>query len=415
MRKLNRLNCTNHKYIVVLSRSHPELIEFAKYLTETNENFVLLTNFIISASTYDRLSPFLKKFPNVNHRLRKRVIPKDTSKNLILSANSISEIFYRISYRYSLTSLQDIVLKYQNMRFQRIQKLILQSDNIKLIVASEDIYFSQKPAHKLVTLSFHGHPEFINDIREEAGKLYPQWLIMEPFLGVNNPILEFSDSVVSLSEFAARGIQSKSRATKKNFVIPVGPVLTPEATINPVVDISKKLNATYLGRMSLLKGLPTFLKIASEFTDELNFNVCGHASSEIRNQLHNSKMDNIRIHVSPPKDELVRILSRTDIYISPSFYEGFGIAALEAMSFGSIPVCSANSAMPEILSGTPLEKFIFNPFDFDSLVSKIKLILELDAGYLLNLKRISMQISSGYSYKSFSKNFFQHLSQEYLN
>lgn len=43
------------------------------------------------------------------------------------------------------------------------------------------------------------------------------------------------------------------------------------------------------------------------------------------------------------------ILGNSDIYIQPTYYEGFGNAVLEAMSFGIPTIVSCNTAQPEVV------------------------------------------------------------------
>jgi glycosyltransferase involved in cell wall biosynthesis len=174
---------------------------------------------------------------------------------------------------------------------------------------------------------------------------------------------------------------------------------------------NNKLVATFLGRMTLMKGLPTYLKISKEFSERIDFNLCGYASPEIMTKIHGEKSQKLQINQSPSKNELERILEKSDIYISPSFYEGFGIAALEAMAFGCIPVCSMNSAINEVLEKTDLAKFIFDPFDYNSLSSKLSLLLESNNHDLMNYKKLAAQISKKYSYENFSAELFEFMDE----
>lgn len=70
--------------------------------------------------------------------------------------------------------------------------------------------------------------------------------------------------------------------------------------------------------------------------------------------------------------ELVELYHDAAVYISPSFYEGFGLPGLEAMSYG-VPVISAKaSCLPEIYGEAAL---YFNPHDENELFKKIEQLL----------------------------------------
>jgi len=66
--------------------------------------------------------------------------------------------------------------------------------------------------------------------------------------------------------------------------------------------------------------------------------------------------------------ELVEVYKQATLYIFPSFYEGFGLPPLEAMSHG-LPVASSNQgSMPEILGEAAM---YFDPGDQDSMLNTI--------------------------------------------
>jgi len=397
----------NKETILILSKSHPELIAFANYLAARNINFILLTNLSISSKTYQRFEFIAKYFPSLDFKIKKRVIPANSKNTTIISANFFQDIIYKLAYYYGLKRFQSIILKWQDTRFERQQNFLIERINPKVIVATESVRIRTKPKQKLVILSFHGDPRYINKIRESAGIIYPEWLKAEPILPSFALSLDLADQIISLSKFSARGIISLQTKSVPVNVIPVGPLLLPsKKTIDQMVG-NNKLVATFLGRMTLMKGLPTYLKISKEFSERIDFNLCGFASPEIMTKIHGEKLEKLQISQSPSKSELERILESSDIYISPSFYEGFGIASLEAMAFGCIPVCSMNSAINEVLEKTDLAKFIFDPFDYNSLSSKLKILLESSNQDLIYYKKLARQISKKYSYEKFSAELFE--------
>lgn len=77
-------------------------------------------------------------------------------------------------------------------------------------------------------------------------------------------------------------------------------------------------------------------------------------------------------------EDLVVIYNLAKVYVQPSYYEGFGLPVLEAMSCGVPVVCSNQGSLPEI-SGDACIKI--NPYDLESLTSGIKKILEADEQY----------------------------------
>ena len=67
-------------------------------------------------------------------------------------------------------------------------------------------------------------------------------------------------------------------------------------------------------------------------------------------------------------DELVQLYNLCSLYVFPSWHEGFGLPALEAMACGA-PVIGANtSSLPEVIG---LEAALFDPFDVNTMSAKI--------------------------------------------
>ena len=67
-----------------------------------------------------------------------------------------------------------------------------------------------------------------------------------------------------------------------------------------------------------------------------------------------------RIHFTGFVDdeELRRLYGACDLFVYPSFYEGFGLPILEAMACGRAVACSNTSAMPEVADSAAL---LFDP------------------------------------------------------
>jgi glycosyltransferase involved in cell wall biosynthesis len=67
-----------------------------------------------------------------------------------------------------------------------------------------------------------------------------------------------------------------------------------------------------------------------------------------------------RIHFTGfvPERRLLHLYNACDLFVFPSFYEGFGLPILEAMACGRAVACSDTSAMPEVADGAGV---LFDP------------------------------------------------------
>jgi glycosyltransferase involved in cell wall biosynthesis len=68
------------------------------------------------------------------------------------------------------------------------------------------------------------------------------------------------------------------------------------------------------------------------------------------------------------KGELYR---NADVFVLPSFYEGFGLPILEAMSYGVPVVCSNISSLPEVAGNAALLVNPYNPDEIAAAMNKI--------------------------------------------
>ncbi len=72
-------------------------------------------------------------------------------------------------------------------------------------------------------------------------------------------------------------------------------------------------------------------------------------------------------------EDLPSLYSSAELFVFPSFYEGFGFPPLEAMACGCPVVSSHASSLPEILGNAAL---FFNPYQVEEISKTAKLILE---------------------------------------
>jgi glycosyltransferase involved in cell wall biosynthesis len=129
------------------------------------------------------------------------------------------------------------------------------------------------------------------------------------------------------------------------------------------------------------KRLDLFIELGNEFNQrypEYNakFFIIGH---EPGNNTYNYLLPLIKsrnVEVKPltrSVNELLSYYEQASIYMQLSYYESFGIAQIEAMLNGCIPVSNAGGAIPEVVGDAG---FIIHDFDKEKYISIIKEILD---------------------------------------
>lgn len=74
-----------------------------------------------------------------------------------------------------------------------------------------------------------------------------------------------------------------------------------------------------------------------------------------------------------PKEDLACLYNLAEVFVYPSFYEGFGLPPLEAMACGTPVIVSNTSAMPEVCGDGAI---YVNPDDMSQLTQAILTLLE---------------------------------------
>lgn len=95
---------------------------------------------------------------------------------------------------------------------------------------------------------------------------------------------------------------------------------------------------------------------------------------EIRQTWQNLKLTKYLIRPGfIPEEEIPLFYQAASLFVNPSFYEGFGLVTLEAMTHGTPVVCSKTTSLPEVLGKAAV---YFNPHDPEDMAQSIKRVLE---------------------------------------
>ncbi|MGA2113544.1 MAG: glycosyltransferase family 1 protein [Bryobacteraceae bacterium] len=94
-------------------------------------------------------------------------------------------------------------------------------------------------------------------------------------------------------------------------------------------------------------------------------------------------------------DELQQLYNACDLFVFPSFYEGFGLPALEAMACGRAVACSNVTALPEVVDSAAI---LFDPYSTDEMVRALADLL-LDADLRARMERLGTQRAAQFSWQ----------------
>ncbi|MDN3988224.1 glycosyltransferase family 4 protein [Zwartia vadi] len=92
--------------------------------------------------------------------------------------------------------------------------------------------------------------------------------------------------------------------------------------------------------------------------------------------------------------ELIALYNMTELFVFPSWHEGFGLPALEAMSCGAPVIGSNTSSVPEVIGRADA---LFDPFDSTAISRKITEVLSNHA-LRQDLRRVGIEKAGNFSW-----------------
>ncbi|PHZ28437.1 glycosyltransferase family 4 protein [Yersinia bercovieri] len=180
--------------------------------------------------------------------------------------------------------------------------------------------------------------------------------------------IAYSDYIFSISNFVKKELDDFSRdfigVSKDGSVIDLGPLpVHEEIDIKKLSQIDKKLTHVLKNNFLLAVGtleprknysqlLSSFLKIDNGNTNLVIVGRKGWNIDEFVEELTSHPRYNKDIFWldDVSDEELAFLYKRCRAYITTSLYEGYGLPAMEALSFGAATIVSNGGALPEVVS-----------------------------------------------------------------
>jgi glycosyltransferase involved in cell wall biosynthesis len=182
-----------------------------------------------------------------------------------------------------------------------------------------------------------------------------------------------------LDRFTAQATLEKTFGIRGPFVLTVG-------------DLQPRKN-----HLGLLKAFEDVVRAHPQLSHRLVF--VGKETWYSKDLHHAVRQSGIaeRVHFTGFVDDadLVQFYAACDLFVFPSFYEGFGLPILEAMACGRAVASSDTSAMPEVADGAGI---LFDPRSQEQMARAIRDIL-LDPELRTRMERLGLQRASLFSWQ----------------
>lgn len=188
-------------------------------------------------------------------------------------------------------------------------------------------------------------------------------------------VYKFADQVICVSQSVKDHLIETKEIPAQKGVVVYNPVSIPKAYERIFSD---KFNIVYVGRLEKVKNVETLLKAFAKIQNkkiQLTIVGDGREMDNLQNLVNELKITEA-VLFEGFQNNIGKYLSAADLYVLPSYSEGFGIAAVEAM-FLKIPVLATQvGGVPEFINQGE-NGWLFNPNSVEDLVEKLTYILSL--------------------------------------
>lgn len=199
-----------------------------------------------------------------------------------------------------------------------------------------------------------------------------------------------SSNILAISEYTKKDIVNEYGIDPKNVRVTY---LGISSNMKPTKEKSKfKKYILFLGSLKPSKNIEGIIKAFSKISGDYQLVIAGKKAwlfEKIFKLVKELHLEDRVIFTDFVKDEERPILmSNCEAFVMPSFYEGFGIPALEAMACGAPVVVSPVASIPEVVGDAGIYVDPKNP---DEIARGIEMAIEKKEKYRkLGLERVKL-------------------------
>ena len=200
-----------------------------------------------------------------------------------------------------------------------------------------------------------------------------------------------ADSVVNISaaadaQFSVRAIGASRQAELRQRYGIVRPYVLYTGGIDPRKNIE--------GLIRAYACLPAGLRLTHQLAIVCSMQPQDRSRLEALAKDHGLEQDELMLTGYVPEEDLVALYNLCKVSAFPSWHEGFGLPALEAMACGRAVVGANTSSLPEVI-GYPAA--LFDPFDDASIAGKLEQVLT-DEAFRHTLERHGLEQAKNFSW-----------------
>lgn len=222
------------------------------------------------------------------------------------------------------------------------------------------------------------HPSSNEEALRNAGRQFPEWNVsfqsrLAEVLEAENREHSLATRIVAASSYSKRTLVSWGVEADKIVVNPYGVDLERfQPGNNGRAD--RPVRFLFVGTISARKGIPLLI----EAWGSLGFHHCelwlaGPVSDSVRPLI--PELPGLKVLGKYPHSKLPALFKQCDVFVFPSYCEGFGLVLLEALASG-LPIITTDATAGPDLIQDGVEGFITPSGDIDRLCQAIRFFVD---------------------------------------
>ncbi|WP_312825299.1 glycosyltransferase [Epilithonimonas sp.] len=200
-------------------------------------------------------------------------------------------------------------------------------------------------------------------------------------------VYKLADKVIGVSQSVVDHLVKTGEIPQKKGIVIYNPVSVSKKNLVRVSNPDKvTFNIVYVGRLETVKNVASLIKAFAD-SNNINAHLTIVGDGRERNnleQLTSQLQIESKITFTGFSSEPSKYLSNADLFVLPSFSEGFGIATAEAMFLKTPVLCSNVGGIPEFVEDGE-NGWLFNPQDINELSTKLNNIFAMDDTFLTQI------------------------------
>src|SRR5450432_711751 len=259
---------------------------------------------------------------------------------------------------------------------------------VPVVVSVHDVSFLEHPEYFTRDRAWQLQWTVRRTVKRAAkiltGSEFSKWSILKVYGDLDEDKVVVVPNAAA-SEFRPLSREAAGAAVREHFSIGAPFILS-------VGDLQPRKN-----QIGLIRAFARLVKAYPQLKQDL---VLAGKETWFADQVHRAARDSgvadrIRFFGFVSDHDLLQLYNACDLFVFPSFYEGFGLPALEAMACGRAVVCSHTSALPEVVDGAAI---LFDPYSTDEIVRAMADLL-LDSELRLRMERLGLQRAAHFSWQ----------------